>query len=85
MPVVIIVAGKVLTRFVIDTDGTVVFVEIAQSTLANESVESCIAWAIGRLPFEPGNGIAEITYPWILKHGGHKGCERDPSINAIGS
>ncbi len=64
--------GKVTTRFEIGPTGAVSWVRIAESTMSNANVESCLQRVVQRLRFPPckGGGTAEITYPWIFKSGG---------------
>ncbi len=64
--------GKVTTAFVIGPTGAVQSARIAESTMGNANVESCLTRVIQRLRFPPcaGGGVAEVTYPWIFKSGG---------------
>ena len=62
-------SGKVTTQITIGSTGSVLRVGIAESTLGNASVESCLQRVLGRLRFPPcaGGGTADITYPYIFK------------------
>ena len=62
-------SGKVTTQISIGSTGSVMRVGIAESTLGNSSVESCLQRVLGRLRFPPcaGGGVADITYPYIFK------------------
>lgn len=60
-------AGKVMAQWKIGLDGTVSDASVAQSTLGDRSVESCIARTIGRMRFEkPDGGICVIHYPFVF-------------------
>lgn len=65
-------AGKVLVQFVIDPTGSVSDAAVAETTLENASVESCILSRIRRWKFpEPrGGGVVSITHPWFFKAAG---------------
>lgn len=65
-------AGKVTTSFVIGPSGDVMTARIADSTMGDAQVESCITRVIQRMKFPPcaGGGTADVTYPWIFKAGG---------------
>jgi TonB family protein len=60
--------GKVVVSFVIDPKGKVGTCRIAESTLGNDEVESCIREAVAGWTFpEPkGGGIVKVSYPYVL-------------------
>jgi hypothetical protein len=60
--------GRVSVKFVINGDGAVQTAAVASSSLADRTVEQCIAGAIGRLTFpRPENrGVVLVTYPFNL-------------------
>jgi TonB family protein len=60
-------AGKVMTHFIIGTEGKVTESKIEQTTLRNEKVEKCIAEAIRAWQFpKPQGGVVTVTYPFVL-------------------
>lgn len=61
-------AGKVVVRFVIDRDGSVKGANIKESTLSNESVETCLVGEImrSRFPKPKGNGTVVVAYPFMF-------------------
>jgi len=61
-------AGRVTVSFVISPTGAVVTSTVAESTLGNAAVESCIAQAVRRwaFPAPEGGGIVMVTYPFVL-------------------
>jgi TonB family protein len=62
-------AGTVQVRITIGSDGTVVKVEIASSTLGAPAVENCIRQAVTRwrLPKPSGGVSASLTYPLVFQ------------------
>jgi len=60
--------GKVVVSFVIDPEGKVGTCTIAESTLGDADVESCILKAVQRwtFPKPKGGGIVEVSYPFVL-------------------
>jgi hypothetical protein len=62
--------GKVLTRFVIERDGTVSHVADAGSEMADEEVRSCVIDAFKHYRFpNPEGGIVTVIYPIMLAPG----------------
>ena len=64
--------GKVSTQFVISGAGTVSTAKVAETTLNNRAVESCITQKIRtwRFPKPKGGGIVVVKYPFVLKQSG---------------
>ena len=64
--------GKVQVKFVIGANGHVQTAAVAESTMKNKAVESCIRGKVkGWLfPKPKGGGIVIVTYPFIFKQGG---------------
>ena len=64
-------AGKIVVKFVIATDGTVSSdfpAKIKSSTMASEAVENCITGRFMRFQFPKpaGGGIVIVSYPFIF-------------------
>jgi len=64
--------GKVAVRFVITAAGTVSSSQVAQSTVNNGELETCIAGRVQTwiFPKPKGGGVVIVTYPFILKQSG---------------
>lgn len=64
--------GKVAVRFVITAAGTVSSSQVAQSTVNNVELETCIAGRVQTwiFPKPKGGGVVIVTYPFILKQSG---------------
>lgn len=58
-------SGRISVRFVIARDGSVASAEIAESTVADEGVESCIAHSVERWRFPAGAEVT-VVYPFVL-------------------
>jgi len=60
--------GRVLVRFVIGADGRVTSAEVAESTLNDSSVESCLLAEFRRMEFPPpqGGGVVMVNYPLVF-------------------
>lgn len=57
--------GRVVATWTIGLDGTVEQASIAESTLEDEKVESCVRRVVERMEFaEPDGGRCEINYPF---------------------
>jgi TonB family protein len=65
-------SGKVTVAWTIGATGAVETAQIAESGLANESVESCIVQRVKRWTFPEPNGGQEvaITFPWVFQVAG---------------
>jgi len=65
-------SGKVAVKFVISATGSVVSSNIAQSTVNNHELETCIAGRVQTwiFPKPKGGGVVIVTYPFILKQSG---------------
>ena len=65
-------SGRVNTHFVITATGAVQGASVANSTLGDVSVETCITQAVGRwqFPSPGGGGIVMVNYPFIFGTGG---------------
>ncbi|MBX3272332.1 MAG: energy transducer TonB [Sandaracinaceae bacterium] len=61
--------GRVVVSWTVDSSGTVQRSEVAQSTLGNAGVESCIASAVRRWTFpQPDGGMpVGVNYPFMLQ------------------
>jgi hypothetical protein len=65
-------SGKVAVKFVISASGTVASSQVAQSTVNNAELETCIAGRVQTwiFPKPKGGGVVIVTYPFILKQSG---------------
>ncbi|MEW5848437.1 MAG: AgmX/PglI C-terminal domain-containing protein [Myxococcota bacterium] len=65
-------AGKVLVKFVVGSAGTVISATVAESTLRNATVESCMTQRVRSwvFPRPHGGGVVVVSYPFILRQGG---------------
>jgi TonB family protein len=65
-------SGRVTTRFVISPTGSVQSAMVANSSLRNEAVESCIVRAVRRwtFPAPDGGGVVVVNYPFLLDAAG---------------
>lgn len=64
-------AGRVMVRFTIGTDGKVTESSIAESTLHSPEAERCITDAVKGWEFPaPRGGKVAITYPFVLAASG---------------
>jgi len=65
-------AGKVAVKFIISAAGSVVSSNIAQTTVNNHELETCIAGRVQTwiFPKPKGGGVVIVTYPFILKQSG---------------
>ena len=63
--------GRVKVKFTIAATGAVTAAEVADSTVGDESVGTCIAKAAKRWKFPKpiGGGIVVVTYPFVLSAG----------------
>lgn len=61
--------GKVVVRFTIAADGSVSSASTKESTLANETVESCINGRFLRMEFPAIGGTAIVSYPFLFSPG----------------
>jgi hypothetical protein len=64
--------GKVKVKFVIAPTGAVASASIAESTMRNRAVESCIVGKVLRFifPKPEGGGIVEVGYPFVFSAAG---------------
>lgn len=64
--------GRVTTRFVISPTGSVQSAMVADSSLRNAAVESCIVQAVRRwtFPAPDGGGVVVVNYPFLLDAAG---------------
>lgn len=64
--------GKVAIKFVISAEGSVAMASVAQSTVNNAELESCLAsrFKSWTFPKPKGGGIVQVTYPVVLKQSG---------------
>ena len=62
--------GRVVVRFIIGGEGTVLGSNVAESSVAVPSVAQCIANAVRRwqFPSPEGGGIVTVNYPFNLQH-----------------
>lgn len=65
-------AGRVAVRFVLAPAGTVLASAIAESSLTNAHVETCVAQAVKRwqFPAAPQAGTKVVTYPFAFSPAG---------------
>jgi pSer/pThr/pTyr-binding forkhead associated (FHA) protein/outer membrane biosynthesis protein TonB len=63
--------GRIVSKFTIDASGRVSVSGIASSTMNHQGTESCISGAIRRwkFPMPRGNGVVQVTYPFVLNPG----------------
>lgn len=59
-------AGNVLLRFAIQTNGAVSDCQVIRSTLADEPVERCIAAVVRGLEFPKAPRPTVVTYPFVF-------------------
>ena len=64
--------GKVAIKFVISPSGSVAQSQVAQSTVSNAELESCVAGRVRtwQFPKPKGGGVVIVTYPFIFKQSG---------------
>lgn len=73
--------GRVVTKFVIGRDGSVLRSESAGSEIGDDTVESCIANAFSTLSFaQPEGGIVTVVYPIVLQPPGSEEEEPTPFL-----
>jgi hypothetical protein len=62
-------AGRVAVKFIIQPDGNVGPLAVADTTLNNRAVECCILAAVRswQFPAPEGGGIIVVTYPFVLE------------------
>lgn len=62
-------AGRVTVAFIISPTGSVSSANVANTTLSNARVESCITTAVRRwtFPAPDGGGIVGVNYPFVLE------------------
>jgi TonB family protein len=60
--------GRVTVSFIISPSGNVQSASVADSTLSNPGIESCITNAVNRWTFpRPEGGIVMVNYPFVLQ------------------
>ncbi|MFO0576937.1 MAG: AgmX/PglI C-terminal domain-containing protein [Polyangia bacterium] len=59
-------AGNILLRFAIQTNGAVSDCQVIRSTLADEPVERCIAAVVRGLEFPKAPRPTVVTYPFVF-------------------
>jgi len=64
--------GKVAIKFVISPSGSVASSSVAQSTIGNPELETCVAGRVRTwmFPKPKGGGVVIVTYPFIFKQSG---------------
>jgi tetratricopeptide (TPR) repeat protein len=80
------VSGRVVIRFIIGGNGSVMGAAVDDSTVPIPSVGTCIANAVRRwqFPAPEGGGIVTVNYPFTL-NGGSGGGSYRPTYNADGT
>ncbi len=65
-------AGKVAVKFIISATGSVASSNVAQSTVSNAELETCVAGRVKtwQFPKPKGGGVVIVTYPFIFSQGG---------------
>ena len=65
-------AGKLVVLFVIDATGTVSEANVAEATIEDPALETCVLNRVRRWKFpEPrGGGVVSVTHPWFFKPAG---------------
>lgn len=65
-------SGKVAVKFVISATGSVASSSVAQSTVNNAELETCVAGRVKtwQFPKPKGGGVVIVTYPFIFSQGG---------------
>ncbi|MEZ4272654.1 MAG: AgmX/PglI C-terminal domain-containing protein [Myxococcota bacterium] len=63
--------GRIMMSWIIAATGSVAKVKVAESTMKNAAVESCIAEKIKTwmFPAPAGGGIVEVNYPFVFRAG----------------
>jgi hypothetical protein len=63
--------GKIVMRFVVGGNGAVLAAKAAESTLADPSVEQCLARQIQtwQFPAVQGGGVVVVRYPFLFRSG----------------
>lgn len=63
-------SGKIITRFIVERDGTVQRAKVDCTTLHDEAAVRCIVSAYRDLVFpSPGNGVVTVVYPIMFPPG----------------
>ena len=64
--------GKVAIKWVITANGTVASANVAQSTVNDATMETCLASRVRtwQFPKPKGGGVVIVTYPFIFKQSG---------------
>jgi hypothetical protein len=62
--------GKVEALFVINSNGSVGDAMVQQTTMSNETVESCIINHVKRWIFPAAQGTTQVSYPYVFKASG---------------
>ena len=64
--------GKVAVKFVISASGSVASSDVAQSTVSNAELETCVAGRVRTwiFPKPKGGGVVIVTYPFLFKQSG---------------
>jgi TonB family protein len=65
------IAGRIVVRFVIDSNGRVADVRIHETDMNNSAVEDCIVRRFGRLNFPAPStpGLVRVNYPFVFTPG----------------
>jgi TonB family protein len=59
--------GRVSVQFIISPSGAVQSAAVAGSSVANTTMESCVAQAVRRWPFPATAGVTSVTYPFMFQ------------------
>jgi TonB family protein len=61
--------GKVVVKFVIGVAGPVMSAKVAESTVGNEAMDTCVTDAVRTwtFPRPKGDGVVVVTYPFLFR------------------
>ncbi|MDP2344883.1 MAG: AgmX/PglI C-terminal domain-containing protein [Deltaproteobacteria bacterium] len=64
--------GKITMKWTINSEGNVTTAGVAETTMKNKAVESCLAGRVAtwKFPKPKGGGFVVVSYPFVLKQAG---------------